>query len=108
VVIVDQVEDFQLAWFFDRDGDLLVTPGEYLADGEGGADAYDPAAEDGSLLREVRLNLVIRTRDEDPNTTWQEGIGQAFENRDPDTVAPTDGARRRVHSATVRIRNNVS
>jgi prepilin-type N-terminal cleavage/methylation domain-containing protein len=108
VPIVDQVDDFQIAWFFDLDDDQLVDPGEYLADGVGVADDYDPENLDASLLREVRINLVIRTRDEDPNETWQQGIGQVTENRDPNTVAPADGARRRLHNATVRIRNNVS
>lgn len=108
VVIVDQVEDLQIAWFFDLDGDQLVDPGEYIADGQGVADAYEPTTLDSSLLREVRINVVIRTRDEDPNETWQGGIGQVTENRDPDSVAPMDGARRRVHSATVRLRNNLT
>jgi prepilin-type N-terminal cleavage/methylation domain-containing protein len=108
VEIVDQVDDFQLAWFFDLDGDQEVDPGEYRADGVGASDDYDPQTLDGNELREVRVNLVIRTRDEDPNNTWKEGIGQALENRDPDTVAPVDGARRRVHTATVRLRNNLS
>jgi prepilin-type N-terminal cleavage/methylation domain-containing protein len=108
VPIVNQVDDFQVAWFYDLDDDQLVDPGEYLADGVGAADDYEPENLDGSLLREVRINLVIRTRDEDPNETWQGGIGQVTENRDPNTVAAADGARRRLHSATVRIRNNLS
>jgi len=108
IVIVDNVEDFQIAWFFDDDGDRQVDPGEYRADGVGVADAYDPTTLDGSALREVRLNVVIRTRDEDPNGTWQGGIGQVTENRTPASVAPMDGARRRVHTSTVRLRNNLS
>lgn len=108
VEIVDQVDDFQVAWFFDLNGDKLVDPGEYKADGVGASDDYDASTLDAKELREVRVNLVLRTRDEDPNTTWKEGIGQALENRDPDTVAPVDGARRRVHTATVRLRNNLS
>jgi hypothetical protein len=108
VVIVDQVEDLQIAWFFDLDDDKTVDPGEYKADGEGAGDDYDPASLDGSLLREVRINVVIRTRDEDPNETWQGGIGQVTENRAANSVAPMDGARRRIHSATVRVRNNLT
>ena len=64
IPIVDQVEDFQVAWFFDLDDDKLVDPGEYIADGIGGTDAYDSVALDGTLLRELRINLVIRTRDD--------------------------------------------
>jgi len=104
--IVEQVEDFQVAWFYDLDGDQLVGPGEYIADGVGGADTYDATDLDATLLRELRINVVVRTRDEDPNESWQGGVGQATENRDPDSVAPTDGARRRVHTSTVRLRNN--
>jgi len=105
VPIVDQVEDFQVAWFFDANGNSLVDPGEYIAD-EDGDNGYDAAALDASELREVRINVVLRTRDEDPNESWQRGVGQALENRDPDSVPGADGARRRVHTSTVRLRNN--
>ena len=106
VTIVDQVEDFQVAWFYDLNDDDLVDPGEYLADGEGVTDDYDSTDLDGTLLREVRITVVVKTRDEDPNRSWQGGMGQALENRDPDSVAETDGARRRVHTSTIRLRNN--
>jgi hypothetical protein len=97
-----------VAYFFDFNGNDLVDPSEFRADGDGGVDGYDAANLDASALREVRINLVLRTRDPDPNTTWQQGIGQVTENRDPDTVPGTDGVRRRVHSSTVRLRNVLS
>ena len=106
VAIVDQVDDFQVAWFYDLNGDQLVDPGEYIADGQGGADTYDATVLDGTQLREVRIDVVVRTRDQDPNPSWQGGIGQATENRTPASVAPIDGARRRVHTSTVRLRNS--
>jgi len=106
ITIVDQVEDFQIAWFYDLNDDGLVDPGEYIADGQGVNDTYDATDLDGTLLRELRISVVVRTRDEDPNRTWQGGIGQTLENRDPDSVAAQDGARRRIHTSTVRLRNN--
>lgn len=106
ITIVDQVEDFQVAWFYDLNDDGLVDPGEYIADGQGVNDDYDATDLDGTLLRELRISVVVRTRDEDPNRNWQGGIGQTLENRDPDSVASQDGARRRIHTSTVRLRNN--
>lgn len=107
-VIVNNVEDLQVAWFFDLNDDRTIDPGEMIADGVGGADAYDPENLDATRLREIRVNLVVRTRDQDPNDSWRQGIGQALENRTAASVAPQDGARRRVHSATVRLRNSLS
>lgn len=106
VTIVDQVDDFQVAWFYDLNGDDLVDPGEYIADGQGINDDHDTTDLDHTLLREVRISVVVRTRDEDPNRSWQRGIGQVPENRDPNSVAAQDGARRRIHTSTVRLRNN--
>lgn len=105
VPLVDQVDDFQVAWFFDQNGDFLVDPGDWLADGEGANDDYEPENEDGTLLREVRINVVIRTRDADPNPNWQGGIGQITENRTAASAPGNDGVRRRVHTSTVRLRN---
>jgi prepilin-type N-terminal cleavage/methylation domain-containing protein len=108
VTLVNQVDDFQVAWFYDLNDDQTVDPGEYKADGQGGADDYEAENLDATLLREVRINVVVRTRDEDPNTSWRRGIGQATENRTAGSVAPVDGARRRTHTSTVRLRNNLS
>lgn len=105
VPLVDQVDDFQVAWFFDQNGDFMVDPGDWLADGAGADDDYEPENEDGTLLREVRINVVIRTRDADPNPNWQGGIGQVTENRTPGSAPGNDGVRRRVHTSTVRLRN---
>lgn len=104
VPLVQQVEDFQVSYFFDLNGDSNVDAGEYIADGVGAGDDYEANNLDHTLIREVRINIVIRTRDADPDPTWSGGIGQATENRDPGTVAPNDGVRRRVHSSTVRLR----
>ena len=52
-------------------------------------------------LREVRMNLVVRSRAEDGDFSGQP---QATENR---TAGPGDGYRRRVYTSTVRPRNMV-
>ncbi|MEM7412967.1 MAG: PilW family protein [Myxococcota bacterium] len=109
VVMARNVEDLQLAWFYDLDEDGQVDANEdlgaggtepnYTADdiGGGGTNA-DPA-----LLREIRFNLIVRTAENDPTNTTSAGTGQVRENR----VNPPgpDGRRRRVHTATIRLRN---
>lgn len=104
-LLATDVEDLQLAFFFDRDSDGVIddpdqATGE-LPGGGGGAPAYLASAWDNRDLREVQINLVTRTRADDP--TNDEGQFQTTGNR----VAPavSDGFRRRVHSSTVRVRN---
>lgn len=100
-LLAKDIEDLQVAWFFDDDGDGQVDGGEYR--GVEGND-YDPTALDANALREIRVNLVARTRDDDPRNPDSAGTGQSVENRDTN-VAGDDGRRRRVHTATVRVRN---
>jgi hypothetical protein len=99
------VEDLQLSFFFDvdRDGrldDELLATGE-LPGGPGNAPVYGSDDWDNRDLREVRINLVMRTRDAERENV--NGQFQATENR----VAPggNDGFRRRVHTSTVKLRN---
>lgn len=96
------VEDFQVSYFFDVDGDGLIdavnpaneNPGT-VAGGLYTASAWDPRD-----LREVQVSIVARSRLPDPEF---QGEFQATGNRVP--PAGTDGFRRRVHTATVRPRN---
>jgi hypothetical protein len=101
LALASDVEDFQVAYFLDRDGDgTLTNDDEY----PGSADAtvnYQSRNEDHSDLREVRFNIVVRSRNTDP--TYSEGFQQATENRA--AVGANDGFRRRVFSSTVRQRN---
>ena len=99
-VLVENVDDFQVAYFFDGDGDALVDANEYRGVAGVAYDASDAAVEENEI-REVRVNLVLRTRFEDP--TWTQGVFQNLENRT--AVAGTDGFRRRIHTASVRLRN---
>ena len=101
-LLAKDVEDLQVAWFFDGDLDGQADPAEYR--GESVANAYDSEDQNGAELRELRVNLVLRTRDDDPRNPNSVGTGQGTENRD--TALPgDDGRRRRVHTATVRVRN---
>jgi Tfp pilus assembly protein PilW len=96
------VEDLQLAWFYDDDDDGQVGSNEYRG---GVGNAYDSSTVDGTKLREVRFNLVLRTGDTDPRNSSSAGRGQARENRVSGSVPDDDGRRRRVHTSTIRLRN---
>ena len=98
-LIANDVEDLQIAVFIDSNSDRTIDPGEYRGDGIG-AD-FDSTAVDISDTREVRANLVLRTRMNDPDNP--NGRFQDAENRA--AVATPDGFRRRTYSATVSVKN---
>jgi prepilin-type N-terminal cleavage/methylation domain-containing protein len=105
VALAENVEDFQVAYFFDAvpvgnengvlDSELLEYPGD--PDGN----LYEPDDWDNSLLREIRFGFVVRSADSDPNLPG--AVPQPLENHVPAPVA--DGFRRRVFTGTVRPRN---
>ena len=99
MVVAADVEDLQVAVFIDANEDRAIDAGEYLGDGVGAA--FDPSDSDISLAREVRTNLVIRSRLEDLENT--NGRFQDSENRA--AAVANDGFRRRVYSSTVMLRN---
>ena len=76
---------------------VVVDAGEMK--GETSGASYTAQGTDMGDLREVRLNLVVRTRREDEEF---DGRLQATENR---AAAATDGFRRRVYTTTVLPRN---
>ncbi|MFP8881070.1 MAG: PilW family protein [Myxococcota bacterium] len=100
-ILAKDVEDFQLAWFYDDDGNGQSGGNEVR--GVVGT-AYDTTLVDGNDLREVRVNLVMSTRADDPRSDVA-GTGQILENRTQGSVNGDDGRRRRVSTSTVRIRN---
>lgn len=107
LVLADDVEDLQVSYFFDADGDLEEdAPGE--TPGAAGAAQYDPTAWNHTILREVRVSLVARTRAQDAEALQrpgqEQGTFQTTANR-ADPGNPPDGFRRRVHTASVRPRN---
>ena len=98
IVLSEGVEDLQVAYFFDADTDNVVEANEMR--GIGGAN-YAANAQDASVIREVRVNLVTRTRMEDRN--WSQGSTPALENRP--AGGGSDGFRRRTYTSTVMLRN---
>jgi prepilin-type N-terminal cleavage/methylation domain-containing protein len=104
IILAKDVEDLQVAWFYDANQDGEATGNEYA--GDDAANTYSTDVVDGNDLREVRFHVVAATRDDDPRNPDSAGTGQVRENRDPDTVSGDDGHRRRVYTSTVRIRNN--
>ena len=119
LVLADDVEDLQFAAFFDVDGDGLVTgnvaaalePARSATEYPGSANPgvqYAGDDWDHSQLRELRINFVVRTRNQDAdalaNPAARVGSFETTENRAP-PGGPADGFRRRVHTITVKPRN---
>jgi prepilin-type N-terminal cleavage/methylation domain-containing protein len=98
-LIANDVEDLQIAVFIDTNTDRTVDVGEYRGDGVG--PDFDPSTVDISNTREIRANLVLRTRINDLDNT--NGRFQDAENRA--AIAGADGFRRRTYRATVGLRN---
>jgi prepilin-type N-terminal cleavage/methylation domain-containing protein len=108
-LLASDVEDFQLTYFFDADGDLVVDAGETMAGATDTAQPWEltPSSNrpDFSSLHELTVNVVMATRDEDPNPAYQMGAGQVTGNRTAASLSSADGKRRRVYSSRVRLRN---
>jgi prepilin-type N-terminal cleavage/methylation domain-containing protein len=119
MVLASDVEDLQLALFYDVNEDGAVSgldpsfapppyhsATEYPGSAANNAE-YESDGWDNSLLREVRVTIVARTRSEDPevlaNPNLANGVTQGFENR-PAGVVP-DGFRRRAITLVVQPRN---
>jgi prepilin-type N-terminal cleavage/methylation domain-containing protein len=100
LVLSEDVEDLQLAAFFDLDGDGVVDANEYR--GVTAASAFPPPTWDNRELREVRFNFVVRSRLPDPRLPG--AVFQTLENRAVPAGGP-DGYRRRAFTAAVRTRN---
>lgn len=98
LVLIPGIEDFQVAFFFDLDGDFQIDSGETRGDGTGSD--YVASAVDAADLREIRFNLIARSQFSDPNFN---GAFIEVENRND--VTGSDGFRRRLHTSTVMLRN---
>jgi prepilin-type N-terminal cleavage/methylation domain-containing protein len=99
LLLADGIEDMQILYFLDTNGNNDPDVGELRGSA---TTPYLAATSDASDLRSVRLNIVARTRSEDDRFT--QGFIQITENRTAG-AATQDGYRRRVHTAIVRMRN---
>jgi Tfp pilus assembly protein PilW len=108
-LLASDVEDFQLSYFFDLDDDRVVDAGESFGTGGGTAQPWElmptTSRPNFSTLREVGINIVTATRDDDPNRHYQIGAGEVTGNRTAGSLPSGDGKRRRVSTARVRVRN---
>ncbi len=106
VVLADDVEDLQIAYFHDANGNDTFDPGEWS--GDTAATPYAANALDNSELRALRFNLVVRTAEQDPdvfqNPNLAFGVVQPIENSNV-LAGPADGFRRRIYTRTIRPRN---
>ncbi|RIL05856.1 MAG: hypothetical protein DCC71_08885 [Proteobacteria bacterium] len=99
--LANDVDDLQVAYFIDANGDGQVTTADEYEGSAGATAAYTSAGTDHSNLREIRFNLVLRSRTNDAE--YSEGTDQPTENRAGSGLA--DGFRRRAFTTTVRPRN---
>ena len=106
MVLATDVEDLQIAMFYDVDDDGVVRCARVSGRRRRNAE-YESGLLDNSELREVRVTVVARTRAQDPNVlanpNLANSVTQGFENRPPGVVA--DGFRRRSITLTVQPRN---
>jgi len=110
VLLANDVEDLQVELFFDLDDDRILDPGEFQGDtgeavGDGVAVAYDATAVNGRAIKQVQINLVTATREDDPHPDGMTIPRQVTGNRSPGSLAAPDRKRRRVYTSTVRLRN---
>lgn len=101
IVVANDIDDLQIAYFIDADGNGRVSNDDEYEGSALAAAEYESRNTDHADLREIRFNLSIRSRTEDP--TFQDGFMQALENRA--AAGASDGFRRRTYTATVRPRN---
>ena len=101
IALASDVEDLQVAYFIDIDENGQVTTASEYPGSDLSPVDYAAKDTDHSKLREIRFNIVVRSRNTDPS--YSEGFEQATENRG--VVGANDGFRRRVFTSTVRPRN---
>jgi type II secretory pathway pseudopilin PulG len=104
MVLANDVEDLQVAYFFDVNENHAMDGAatEYPGSAGNGVPQYQSNVWGRDDLREIRMNVVVRTRTEVPGSS--SGLFQNTENRQ--AVATADGYRRRVFTSTVKLRNS--
>ena len=113
LLLADDVEDLQVAYFHDGDRDGNCDANEWSGGdcpdpGVQGFNGYDARASDNCTLRAVRVNFVVRTANQDANAlanpAYATGAFVQTENA-PNRVG-LDGFRRRAFSRMVLPRNS--
>jgi prepilin-type N-terminal cleavage/methylation domain-containing protein len=101
IALADGIEDFQVAYVFDIDGDNQIDGNtDKRGFGEAGQAAYASSELQPGLMREIEIGIVSRARVADATFS---GRPQALLNRAAITTA--DGFRRRTFQTRVLLRN---
>ena len=88
--VADDIEDLQLTYGVDANGNGVIESGE-----------WSPAPVNLSLVRQVRMQYVARTRQ--PEAGWSEARPTIGNRTD---VATPDGYRRRIYDIVIDVRNS--
>ncbi len=101
VALADGIEDFQIAYVFDQDGDNVIDGNTDLRSfGGAGTTNYTSSELQPNMMREIQVGIVSRARLADATFS---GRPQALLNRAAVTAA--DGFRRRTFETRVLLRN---
>jgi len=122
IVMAEDIEDLQFAAFYDAGDDGIVAAlganapppwndaAEYPGSNAAGSE-YQSGAYDNTLLREVRVTIVARTRTIDPDVALKPALANQFQQRPENRVVAglaADGFRRRAITMTIAPRNVLS
>jgi hypothetical protein len=113
MLLADDVEDLQLAYFHDLDRDGACDANEWSggdcpAPGAQGFAGYVARNADNCFLRAVRFNFVVRTSNQDVGAATNAAFANSafIQTENAPARAGLDGFRRRVFSRTVLPRNS--
>lgn len=113
MLLADDVEDLQVAYFHDADRDGNCDANEWSGGdcpnaGVQGFNAYDAWARDNCSLRAIRVNFVVRSASQDPQALANPATANSafLRTENAPARAGLDGFRRRAYSRTVLPRNS--
>jgi prepilin-type N-terminal cleavage/methylation domain-containing protein len=113
MLLADDVEDLQVAYFHDADRDGVCDANEWSGGdcpdpGVQGFNAYAAQNADNCFLRAVRFNFVVRTANQDATVAANPATAASafIRTENAPARAGLDGFRRRVFSRTVLPRNS--